>query len=316
MLNRRAVAAATRGPRSAAARSRQRQHVAGDLRAWGWVITMFGAVQLLAALGIWAGKQPPSLVRGGRGRAQRHRPDVLHPGVPVLVPDDHSGRRGGAVAAMRVRQPREPGCGPAPEPGVRRRWNGLFAVPAEPRQRARYASVSRGSPLQSRGLDYGLAGRHGKGLRPGNAGRDRGSVFALVSRRRYRVRGLAGPGPADRRNEGGGLAAWTAQALSGSDQAGAGREGNWCGGSLPCTIRARTCDCFQVVVVGVGEGDEEVEDHTVGPGRDREHAVGGAGDRVGGGQREPRGTPEAGSAPLRPLVGRTRDVGHYNRCPG
>jgi hypothetical protein len=70
------------------------------------------------------------------------------------------------------------------------------------------------------------------------------------------------------------------------------------------------------VVVGVGEGDEEVEDHTVGPGRDREHAVGGAGDRVGGGQREPRGTPEAGSAPLRPLVGRTRDVGHYNRCPG
>jgi len=166
------------------------------------------------------------------------------------------------------------------------------------------------------GSAYGLAGRHGKGLRPGNAGRDRGSVFALVSRRRYRVRGLAGPGPADRRNEGGGLAACTAQALSGSDQAGAGREGNWCGGSLPCTIRARTCDCFQVVVVGVGEGDEEVEDHTVGPGRDREHAVGGAGDRVGGGQREPRGTPEAGSAPLRPLVGRTRDVGHYNRCPG
>ncbi len=32
-------------------------YVAGDLRAWGWVMTIFGAVQLLAALGVWAGNQ-------------------------------------------------------------------------------------------------------------------------------------------------------------------------------------------------------------------------------------------------------------------
>lgn len=32
-------------------------YVVGDLRAWGWVMTIFGAVQLLAALGVWAGSQ-------------------------------------------------------------------------------------------------------------------------------------------------------------------------------------------------------------------------------------------------------------------
>ena len=29
----------------------------GDLRAWGWVMTVFGAVQLLGAFGVWAGNQ-------------------------------------------------------------------------------------------------------------------------------------------------------------------------------------------------------------------------------------------------------------------
>ena len=32
-------------------------YVVGDLRAWGWVMTIFGAVQLLAAAGVWAGSQ-------------------------------------------------------------------------------------------------------------------------------------------------------------------------------------------------------------------------------------------------------------------
>jgi hypothetical protein len=32
-------------------------YVVGDLRAWGWVMTVFGAVQLLAAAGVWAGNQ-------------------------------------------------------------------------------------------------------------------------------------------------------------------------------------------------------------------------------------------------------------------
>jgi len=31
--------------------------VVGDLRAWGWVMTIFGAVQLLAAIGVWTGNQ-------------------------------------------------------------------------------------------------------------------------------------------------------------------------------------------------------------------------------------------------------------------
>jgi len=31
--------------------------VVGDLRAWGWVMTIFGAVQLLAAAGVFMGNQ-------------------------------------------------------------------------------------------------------------------------------------------------------------------------------------------------------------------------------------------------------------------
>jgi hypothetical protein len=31
--------------------------VVGDLRAWGWTMTIIGAVQLLAAVGVWAGNQ-------------------------------------------------------------------------------------------------------------------------------------------------------------------------------------------------------------------------------------------------------------------
>ncbi len=33
------------------------RYVVGDLRAWGWVMTIFGAVQLLAVFGVWSGNQ-------------------------------------------------------------------------------------------------------------------------------------------------------------------------------------------------------------------------------------------------------------------
>ena len=32
-------------------------YVVGDLRTWGWVMTIFGAIQLLAAAGVWTGNQ-------------------------------------------------------------------------------------------------------------------------------------------------------------------------------------------------------------------------------------------------------------------
>ncbi len=32
--------------------------VSGGLRAWGWVMAILGAMQLLAAAGVWAGSQP------------------------------------------------------------------------------------------------------------------------------------------------------------------------------------------------------------------------------------------------------------------
>jgi hypothetical protein len=56
-------------------------YVFGDLRTWG--------------------------VRRGGARAQRHRPDVLHPRLPILVADHHRHGRGGAVGAVRLRQPPE-----------------------------------------------------------------------------------------------------------------------------------------------------------------------------------------------------------------
>ena len=31
--------------------------VVGDLRAWGWTMTVLGALQLLAAIGVWTGNQ-------------------------------------------------------------------------------------------------------------------------------------------------------------------------------------------------------------------------------------------------------------------
>ena len=32
-------------------------YVVGDLRAWGWTMTIFGVLQLLAAAGLWTGNQ-------------------------------------------------------------------------------------------------------------------------------------------------------------------------------------------------------------------------------------------------------------------
>lgn len=32
-------------------------YVVGDLRTWGWVMAIFGGVQLLAAIGVWTGNQ-------------------------------------------------------------------------------------------------------------------------------------------------------------------------------------------------------------------------------------------------------------------
>jgi hypothetical protein len=37
--------------------TRNASYVVGDLRAWGWVMTIFGGAQLVAAAGVWAGNQ-------------------------------------------------------------------------------------------------------------------------------------------------------------------------------------------------------------------------------------------------------------------
>ena len=83
-------------------------YVVGNLRAWGWITLIIAVLQLAAAGGVLAGNP---LVRGGRGRAQRHRHDVLRPGLPVLGADHHRRGRGRAVRAVRLRQPRQHGPG-------------------------------------------------------------------------------------------------------------------------------------------------------------------------------------------------------------
>ena len=84
-------------------------YVFGSLRTWGWITLIIGALQLLAAGGVLAGNQMARWFGVAVLGAQRHRPDVLHPRLPVLVPDDHRGGRGRAVRAVRLRQPRQPG---------------------------------------------------------------------------------------------------------------------------------------------------------------------------------------------------------------
>jgi hypothetical protein len=83
-------------------------YVFASLRTWGWITLIIGVLQLLAVPG-GADEQPAGrLVRRGSARAQRDRPDVFHPRLPALVAGDHRCRRGRAVRAMRLRQPR--GC--------------------------------------------------------------------------------------------------------------------------------------------------------------------------------------------------------------
>ena len=84
-------------------------YVFGSLRTWGWITLIIGALQLLAAGGVLAGNQMARWFGVAVLGHQRHRPDVLHPRLPVLVPDDHRGGRGRAVRAVRLRQPRQPG---------------------------------------------------------------------------------------------------------------------------------------------------------------------------------------------------------------
>ena len=83
-------------------------YVFGDLRTWGWITLITGVLQLLAAAGVVAWNQLARWFAVAVIGPQRHRPDVLHPGLPVLVADDHRGGCGGAVWAVRLRQPREP----------------------------------------------------------------------------------------------------------------------------------------------------------------------------------------------------------------
>ena len=83
------------------------RYVAGDLRAWGWVVLILGALQVLASIAVMVGNQAPRWFAVAGDRPQRHRPDVLHPRLPVLVAHDHRLGRGGSVGTVRLRKPRE-----------------------------------------------------------------------------------------------------------------------------------------------------------------------------------------------------------------
>ena len=75
-----------------------------------WCLCPWGRTRLqVRPAGPCPARGPGALVRRGRGRAQRHRPDVLPQRLPILVPDDYRRGRGRAIWAMHLRQPPEPG---------------------------------------------------------------------------------------------------------------------------------------------------------------------------------------------------------------
>ena len=91
-------------------------YVIGDLRAGAGSPSSSGWCQLLAALGVLAGNQAARwfAVVVIALNAINH---VLHPGLSVLVADDHRRGRGSPVGPVRLRQPREPSRLAAPRRG-------------------------------------------------------------------------------------------------------------------------------------------------------------------------------------------------------
>jgi DnaJ C terminal domain len=89
-------------------------YASGRLHAGGWAMAILGAVQLLAAAGVWASSQPARWLAVAAAGLTAIGQMFLIPRLPALVPADHRGGDGDAMGAMRLRQPREPRCRLAP----------------------------------------------------------------------------------------------------------------------------------------------------------------------------------------------------------
>ena len=90
-----------------AASLRQRPLVSVMLTVPVVTLAMVPAAQLIRRAGRSVRGQSlswPGQIGFFRRRAQRHHPDVLHPRLPVLVPDDHRRRHRRAVGATRLRR--------------------------------------------------------------------------------------------------------------------------------------------------------------------------------------------------------------------
>ena len=77
-------------------------YVVGDLRAWGWVALILGAVLVLAATGVMAGNQVARWFAVAAIALDVIGQMIFFP-LPVLVPDDHRRGRGGPVGTVRLR---------------------------------------------------------------------------------------------------------------------------------------------------------------------------------------------------------------------
>jgi hypothetical protein len=84
--------------------------VFGNLRTWGWITLIIGALPLLAGGGVLAGNQAARWFAVAVLGLSAIDQMFFFPAYPVLVPHDHRGRRGGAVWTVRLRQPRESSC--------------------------------------------------------------------------------------------------------------------------------------------------------------------------------------------------------------
>ena len=63
------------------------KYILSDLNTWGWALIVLGVIQGLTAIGVWMKVKSIRWVGVDDRGPQRHRADVLHPGLPTPVAD-------------------------------------------------------------------------------------------------------------------------------------------------------------------------------------------------------------------------------------
>ena len=84
-------------------------YVIGNLRAWGWITLIIAILQLAAGAGVMGGSQLARWFAVAVVGLSAIDMMFFVPAYPFWALDHHRNRRGCAVRAVRLRQPRKPG---------------------------------------------------------------------------------------------------------------------------------------------------------------------------------------------------------------